>query len=130
MKAQYRLKDKTSYDYVFKNTRNKINTQNFVLLIAKNNIKANRLGFVLPKKHISHACDRNKIKRLARVFFRITTIKKDLINHGQNGFDCILLSRPSIKNSLSTKQTLQPNGQIHQQLQAIWRRFIEKHGSS
>ena len=42
----------------------------FVLLASENGLDTARIGFVLPKRRISHAVARNRVKRIMRESFR------------------------------------------------------------
>ncbi len=59
------LTGKNDFDWVFKNTSQNINSENFRALVLINN-KEFSLGMILPKKNIKLAVHRNYIKRTIR----------------------------------------------------------------
>lgn len=68
---QLRLLKPGDFRYVFENTRYKVYCPGFLLLAAPSTQTSTRLGFVIGKKNIKLAVDRNKIKRKFRESFRL-----------------------------------------------------------
>src|SRR5438045_540072 len=68
-----RLNKKSDYDHAFY-VAEKIVIKNFVFFFRKNDFEFGRLGLVIPKKKISKAHDRNRLKRLIRETFRCRTL--------------------------------------------------------
>ncbi|STX52930.1 ribonuclease P protein component (RNase P) [Legionella busanensis] len=64
-----RLIAKSDYDYVFAQA-NKVIIQEFIILYRQNSLGYARLGLSLSKKKIAKACQRNRLKRLVREYFR------------------------------------------------------------
>lgn len=85
--------------------------QNFLILARFNQLPHARLGLVMAKKHIRHAVERNRIKRLVRENFRLQ-------QQAFAGVDMILLSRNGL-DKLS-------NSEFTQQLNQQWQRIFKK----
>ncbi|MDP3562099.1 MAG: ribonuclease P protein component [Legionellaceae bacterium] len=67
-----RLLTKNEYDFVF-NQAKKVATPHFIILYRDNMVGHARLGLALSKRVIAKAHDRNRIKRILRETFRITS---------------------------------------------------------
>ncbi|WP_168895299.1 ribonuclease P protein component [Enterobacteriaceae endosymbiont of Donacia tomentosa] len=65
-----RLLTSLDFDFVFKNP-NKIYSKYFIILSRKNKIKYSRIGIIISKKKIYKTCNRNRIKRIIREYFRL-----------------------------------------------------------
>lgn len=85
--------------------------QYFLILARFNQQSHARLGLVMAKKHIRHAVQRNRMKRLTRESFR-------LHQHALAGVDLVVLSRKGMDN-LS-------NEAFTQQLSQQWQRIVKK----
>lgn len=85
--------------------------QNFLILARFNQLPHARLGLVMAKKHIRHAVERNRMKRLIRENFRLQ-------QQAFAGVDMILLSRTGL-DKLS-------NSEFTQQLNQQWQRIFKK----
>ena len=59
------------------------------MLSSVNDLPDHRLGLVIAKKHVRQAVNRNRIKRLAREFFRHQP-------SGQHNLDVVILARPGL----------------------------------
>jgi ribonuclease P protein component len=81
-----RLLDAGAYRQVFDQVDAKVSHKNLLLLATKNNLKHDRLGLIIAKKHVRLAVQRNRIKRVIREVFR---------NHPSQspGLDIIVLAR-------------------------------------
>jgi ribonuclease P protein component len=58
------------------------------LLLAKSNQNEPRLGFIISKKNVKNATDRNRVKRFARNYFRLNKAQLpnlDIIFMGRKG---------------------------------------------
>lgn len=67
---ELRLVTPHHYKFVF-DSPVKAASPNLTILARANSLDHMRLGLVVPKKVLSHAVDRNRVKRLARAFFRL-----------------------------------------------------------
>lgn len=65
-----RLLKARDYSRVFDQPDARASHQNLLLLARLNNAGHHRLGLVIAKKNVRRAVDRNRVKRLAREFFR------------------------------------------------------------
>ena len=65
-----RLLTSAEYSRVFDNAEAKASHRNLLLLASRNQGPDHRLGLVIAKKNVRLAAQRNRIKRLAREFFR------------------------------------------------------------
>ena len=64
-----RLRKPGEYDAVF-SSKNRSSDKFFLFLAIKNSINIARLGLAVPKKNVSSAVERNRIKRIIRESFR------------------------------------------------------------
>lgn len=96
---------------VFDNAPLRASHQNFLILARFNQLPNARLGLVMAKKHIRHAVERNRIKRLVRENFRLQ-------QQAFVGVDMIVLSRNGL-DKLS-------NSEFTQQLNQQWQRIFKK----
>ena len=67
----YRLLNSRAFTAVFTNTKLKIQTPSFLVLVAESTATYPRLGCIVAKKHVRRASQRNQIKRLIRETFRL-----------------------------------------------------------
>ncbi len=65
-----RLLTATDFDRVFKQTEWRASNRSMLLLGAANQLGIDRVGFVIAKKNIRSAVQRNRIKRVIREAFR------------------------------------------------------------
>mgnify|MGYP001268912568 CR=1 FL=1 len=68
---QLRLLKPGDFRYVFENTRYKVYCPGFLLLATPSRHEVTRLGFVIGKKNVKLAVNRNRIKRIFRESFRL-----------------------------------------------------------
>ncbi len=84
-KAKRLLKAK-DYSRVFDGSEARASHKNLLLLAKTNNGPRHRLGLVIAKKNVRLAVQRNRIKRIAREFFRN-------LPETENTLDVVLLAR-------------------------------------
>jgi len=65
-----RLKRPEEFAAVF-SSKNRSSDKFFLFLVIKNNANIARLGLAVPKKNVSSAVERNRIKRIIRESFRL-----------------------------------------------------------
>ena len=103
-----RLLRPAEFKRVFDNTALRGSSQHLLLLATPNEQDQARIGFVLAKKQIKRAVDRNRIKRLIRESFR----------HHQNDIDAldfVILGRSGLAEL--------DNQQIREMIDALWFRL-------
>jgi ribonuclease P protein component len=81
-----RLLTAKDYSRVFNGAEVKVSHKNLLLLAIKTNEPGHRLGLVIAKKNIRLAVQRNRMKRIAREFFRSLPVS-------ENSMDIVLLAR-------------------------------------
>jgi ribonuclease P protein component len=111
-----RLLKSADFSQVFENTEWRGSTPQLLILASSNKLEHPRLGFVLAKKQIRHAVDRNRIKRLIRESFRLNQSKLDSL-------DFVILARNGA--------TELNNQELRAAVDALWFRLKRpKHGKS
>nr|WP_189420639.1 ribonuclease P protein component [Cellvibrio zantedeschiae] len=106
-----RLLNSSDFQSVFDDAPLRTSHQHFLFLARQNQLDCPRLGLVIAKKHIRHAVDRNRMKRLIRETFRV---KQQQLA----GIDVIVLARKGMHDST--------NAVLIEQLNAQWQRLIRK----
>ncbi len=106
-----RLLTARAYQAVFGGTHFKVAHPHLLLLARPNELSHPRLGLVVAKKHIRHAVDRNRVKRVVRETFRLAQSQL-------NSLDVVFLARPGLDK-------LSPHDQIAL-LQKSWQRLTRK----
>lgn len=108
-----RLLTKRDYSHVFDDAPIRASNQHLLILsrINTGDKPCPRLGLVIAKKHVRHAHERNRIKRLTRESFRLQ-------QHNLPPIDAIVLARKGV-DSLS-------NQQLQQALHGLWKRIIKR----
>jgi ribonuclease P protein component len=81
-----RLLNAADYGRVFENPDSRASHQNLLLLAKSNDGAVHRLGLVIAKKNVRLAVQRNRIKRVAREFFRSLPFSEPAL-------DVVLLAR-------------------------------------
>lgn len=84
-----RLLNARDYSQVFDGTEAKASHKRLLLLAKRNNTSRHRLGLVIARKNVRLAVERNRIKRIAREFFRT-------LEEAEPGMDVVLLARHGI----------------------------------
>ena len=114
-----RLLNAKDYSQVFDGPEAKASHQRLLLLAKRNNTSRHRLGLVIARKHVRLAVQRNRIKRVAREFFRTLQVEEP-------GMDVVLLARRGIDQldnaELSTI--------LRQQWQVLGRRLSKTESST
>ena len=114
-KKRHRLRSAKDFKNAFDRVYKRQPGQSFTILFSINSLSNNRLGLIVPKKHVPLAVDRNKIKREIRDFFRCY-IKNNIFF--ENKFDVIVLAKSPAQH-LNTKQ-------LKKELNALWNRLTKK----
>jgi len=86
MKTAHLIKKTPEFKKIFKEGR-RLKGPHFVLYIQKNALGAARLGFAISKNHCKLATRRNRLRRVAKEFFR------QEIGHYFKGYDIVVASR-------------------------------------
>lgn len=106
-----RLLNAKDYSRVFDGAEAKASSKHLLLLAKRNTSGRHRLGLVIAKKHVRLAVQRNRIKRIAREFFRA-------LPETRATMDVVLLARHGIDQL--------DNRQLSTILQQQWQR-LERH---
>lgn len=103
-----RLLKATEFKRVFDHTELRSSSPQLLLLAAANEDNHARLGFVIAKKQIKHAVDRNRVKRIVRESFR---------HHQEQlpSVDFVVLGRAGLAEL--------DNSQIRAMIDALWFRL-------
>lgn len=67
---ELKIRKKSEYEEIFGKSR-RLSTEHFNILCAPNSLGFARVGFVISKKMVPGAVDRNRVKRVLREFFRL-----------------------------------------------------------
>ncbi|PTQ91233.1 ribonuclease P protein component [Agitococcus lubricus] len=70
-RPEQRLRTSASFQAVFDSPLCKVAQPQFLVLVAKNQQPKTRIGFVIARKKVRFAVERNRIKRLVRQSFRL-----------------------------------------------------------
>lgn len=103
-----RLLKPAEFKKVFDNTEWRSSSPQLLLLATSNEQNQARLGFVLAKKQIKRAVDRNRIKRIIRESFRHN-------QHKLEALDFVVLGRSGLAEL--------DNPQIRAMIDALWFRL-------
>ena len=106
-----RLLNSKDFQTVFDDAPLRTSHQHFLFLARINSLNCPRLGLVIAKKHIRHAVDRNRMKRLIRETFRA---KQQQLT----GIDVIVLARKGMNDVTNAVLIEHLNGQ--------WDRLIRR----
>ena len=106
-----RLLDARDYSRVFDAPDARASHRNLLLLARRNDTGVHRLGLVIAKKNLRLAVQRNRVKRLAREFFRH-------LPPADPGLDVVLLARRGLAEL--------DNAELSSILQQQWQK-LERH---
>ncbi|OOF36251.1 ribonuclease P protein component [Rodentibacter heidelbergensis] len=105
---ELRLLTPFQFKYVFEQPF-RASTPEITLLARQNDLGHPRLGLTVAKKHLKHAHDRNRIKRLVRESFR-------LCQHQLPACDFVFVAKGGISKL--------DNPTFYQTLEKLWQRHI------
>ena len=106
-----RLLTARDYSRVFDGAQARASHKYLLLLARKNDRPTHRLGLVIARKNVRLAVERNRIKRVAREFFR-------QLPEGEPGMDVVLLARQGIGQL--------DNAALSSILQQQWQRLLRQ----
>ena len=104
-----RLLNAKDYSRVFDGAEAKASHKHLLLLAKTNNRPGHRLGLVIAKKNVRLAVQRNRVKRIAREFFRTLPATEP-------GLDVVLLARRGLGQL--------DNAELSSILQQQWQKLI------
>lgn len=114
-----RLLNSKDFQIVFDDAPLRTSHQHFLFLARLNQLDSPRLGLVIAKKHIRHAVDRNRMKRLIRETFRA---KQQQLA----GIDVIVLARKGMNDVTNALLIEQLNGQWERLIRKLQKTLIEQ----
>lgn len=103
-----RLLTPRQFKAVFDGTTGKVPGKQVLLLARANQLDHPRIGFVIAKKSVRLAVERNRLKRVIRDSFRR---HQDVIG----GWDIVVLARKGMADS--------DNSELHAHFAKLWKRF-------
>ncbi len=109
---QRRLLTAGDYRWVFDKADFKVSDQHLLILARPAQTPDSRLGLVIAKKHIKHAADRNRIKRILRESFR--TLEQPF----DSPLDIVVLARKGLDEL--------DKPVLHKLFNKQWRRLAKK----
>jgi len=114
-----RLLNSKDFQTVFDDAPLRTSHQHFLFLARINQLECPRLGLVIAKKHIRHAVDRNRMKRLIRETFRA---KQQQLA----GIDVIVLARKGMNDVTNAVLIEHLNGQWDRLIRRLQKAKIEQ----
>lgn len=111
---EQRLLNASDFQRVFDNTKHKASTRELLILGAANDLGHSRIGFIIAKKNIRTAVQRNRIKRIIRNFFRLHCSEFDTA-------DLIIMARRGLDQ--------RSNSEILRMISDLWRKLIRQSNS-
>jgi ribonuclease P protein component len=106
-----RLLNARDYGRVFEQPDVRVSHQNLLLLAKINDRTQHRLGLVIAKKNVRFAFQRNRIKRVAREFFRV-------LPNSEPSMDVVMLARQGMGQL--------DNAELSSILLRQWRKLIQR----
>lgn len=110
-----RLLNAKDYGRVFDGPDARVSHPNVLLLAKLNNRSQHRLGLVIAKKNVRFAVQRNRIKRIAREFFRT-------LPRSEPALDVVLLARQGVGQL--------DNAELSSILLRQWQKLVERSANS
>ena len=108
-----RLLSPGDFSQVFDNTEFKASNRYLLVLATPSKSGDSRLGFVIAKKHVKHAVQRNRVKRIIRESFRLN-------QHQISNNDFVILARPGISDL--------ENAEIREMIDGLWFKLRQSNG--
>lgn len=108
-----RLLNPGDFSQVFNNTEFKASNRYLLVLATPSKSGDSRLGFVIAKKHVKHAVQRNRVKRIIRESFRLN-------QHQMTNNDFVILARPGIHDL--------ENAEIREMIDGLWFKLRQSNG--
>ncbi|MEZ5523632.1 MAG: ribonuclease P protein component [Pseudomonadales bacterium] len=109
-----RLLNAGDFQQVFDNTQLKASTRELLILGAANSLGHSRIGFIIAKKNIRRAVQRNRIRRIIREYFRVHC--HELNAH--NAVDLVIMARKGF-DQLS-------NSEINSTFSSLWNKLVRQ----
>lgn len=111
---EQRLLNAADFQRVFDNTKHKVSTRELLILGAANDLGHSRIGFIIAKKNIRTAVQRNRIKRIIRNFFRVHCSEFDTA-------DLIIMARRGLDQ--------RSNSEINRAFSDLWYKLVKQSSS-
>ncbi len=106
-----RLLNAADFQTVFDQVDVKSPSEHCLLLARRNELQAPRIGFIISKKNVKHAVQRNRVKRFSREYIRLNQMTLPAL-------DIILMGRKGI-DKLSDEQ-------LHNLLQKLFEKLVKR----
>jgi ribonuclease P protein component len=106
-----RLLNAQDYGRVFENPDLRVSDQHLLLLAKVSDRSQHRLGLVIAKKHVRFAVQRNRVKRVAREFFRT-------LPDSEPSMDVVLLARQGVSQL--------DNAELSSILLRLWQKLVRR----
>ena len=109
--STYRLTGKNAFSHVFDDAQ-ALRTPALTVLVRENKALHARIGFIIKRKQISRAVQRNRARRLTKEAFRQSDVKK-------LGIDIVvIINQRALKFS---------NAELTNQVQSLWKKCLAKY---
>lgn len=106
-----RLLNAADFRTVFDQVDVKSPSEHCLLLARRNDLNSPRVGFIISKKNVKHAVQRNRVKRYTREYVRLN-------QNTLPALDIILMGRKGIEKLTDT--------QLHQLLQKQFEKLVKR----
>ena len=111
---EQRLLNASDFQRVFDNTKHKASSRELLILGAANDLGHSRIGFIIAKKNIRTAVQRNRIKRIIRNFFRLHCSELETA-------DLVIMARRGLEQ--------RTNSEIVRMFSDLWLKLIKQSSS-